>query len=634
MGADSDSLPPGPDPLVGRVLADKLEVECLLGEGAMGRVYRARHLALDKTVAIKVLHKELNADKSIVGRFKAEARGASRLTHPNSVQILDFGVDGADGLLYIAMEYLEGEDMAKILAREERFTPARSANLMVQILGALADAHDQGVIHRDMKPGNIVVTQRRGDDGGFVEVVKVCDFGLAKLLDRDAESSTSGPLTKAGQVFGTPAFMSPEQAKGEVLDARTDLYSCGCILYRMLAGDSPFRAESVVGVLMKQISEAPRPLEQLAPEAPPPLIDVVNRAMKKNREERYSSAREMRQDLVALFGAELSQPYIPIMRGPSGVAALSSPELLPEATSPSLPRTGDQSQASQASLSAGPGPAGRREWWVMLPGLLALVLLGGLAMFVVQKLDQTPIAVAPPPNPELRAGPSGPQEAPSPSPAPAPAPKPAEGTAAAPQAEVAAPKPVKEVKKPAPRPSKPVRSASPRADQPAAEPPPSPPAEPIRPPSVSPGVAERAAELEAELTRSAQLEAERAKPALPAPKPPPPQPVPAKSVRVQLDELKVGGGMSKGRVQQALNRYLPQAESCFMARASSLETGSKGELKLNASIELSGRLKGLVAQGGPSSVRACAKDAFQSAVMPKPDTGGAKLEFVLRYTAS
>lgn len=636
---ESEAPPPGPDPLVGRVLANKMEVEALLGEGAMGRVYRARHLSLDKTVAIKVLHKELNTDKSIVGRFKAEARGASRLTHPNAVQILDFGVDGPDGLLYIAMEFLEGEDMSKILAREHRFSPSRSANLMVQILGALADAHDQDVIHRDMKPGNIVVTPRRGDDGGIVEVVKVCDFGLAKLLDRDAEQSSTGPLTKAGQVFGTPAFMSPEQARGEVLDVRTDLYSCGCILYRMLSGDMPFRAESVVGVLMKQISEEPTPLGQLAPDAPPGLIEVVKRAMAKNRDERYSSAREMRQDLVSLFGADLSQPYIPSVRGASAVAALSSPDLIIEATAPSIGRISDQGSASQASMTGEPVATGRRAWLVMLPGLLALVLLGGLAVFVVQKLDarsgavanQAPVprppsqAVAekssdPTPPPPLEVPPA----APEPKADPALAPKPEKEPSRTPRpSKVKAPRPA--APEPGPAPTAPPPSEKPAAEKPAAE---SPPVDPAKPP-VADRVEDRARALERELVERAVTESK------PRPAPPlvPPRPAPATRVSVKMDDLKVGGGMSKGRVQQALIRYVPEAQSCFSARASSFESGTKGEVRINATIELSGRLRGIKAEGGPAIVQRCAKEAFQGAVLPKPDTGGAKLEFLLRYSA-
>jgi serine/threonine-protein kinase len=296
---------PDADPLIGRVIAGKMELLEVLGSGAMGKVYRARHRGLDKMVAIKVLHPEAVASPSIAGRFKAEARAASKLDHPNSLQILDFGEDGPDKLLYLAMEILEGDTLQSLLQRERRLTPQRAAWIMGQVCSALAAAHDRGVVHRDVKPANVMLTVKRGDEGLVSDWVKVCDFGLAKLLDSGSESSSSGPLTQQGMVLGTPAYMSPEQAKGETVDHRSDVYSCGVILYRMLSGQKPFSGDSAWAVSLKQIAEAPPPIRSIAPEISEALAAVVHRAMEKDPNARFQSARELKAQLAEAAGVEL-----------------------------------------------------------------------------------------------------------------------------------------------------------------------------------------------------------------------------------------------------------------------------------------------------------------------------------------
>ncbi|MCK6546982.1 serine/threonine protein kinase, partial [Myxococcota bacterium] len=308
------------DPLIGRVIAGKLELVELLGAGAMGKVYRAHHRGLDKTVAIKVLHKTESLQPDLVLRFQAEARAASRLDHPNSLRILDFGEDGADHLLYIAMEFLDGEDLASVLRREGRLDARRTGEIMVQVLAALAVAHQEGVVHRDMKPGNIMLLERFDDAGERHDFVKVCDFGLAKILDAPIEDSKGAPLTKQGMIMGTPAYMSPEQASGVPLDGLSDVYSCGVILYQMLAGRTPFTAETLAGVLIKHLTEEPRPILEVAPDADPELARIAHIALAKQKERRFSSAREMMQAVRAAIRGERSEgPWMP--RVPSVVAA-------------------------------------------------------------------------------------------------------------------------------------------------------------------------------------------------------------------------------------------------------------------------------------------------------------------------
>ena len=295
-----------PDTLVGRTIAGKFVIEAHIGSGAMGAVYRARQIALEKTVAIKVLHGEHAGEPQFVARFHREAKAASRLNHPNSMAVIDFGED-PDGLLYIAMEYLDGRSLHRVL-REDRPLPAtRIADILMQTLAALAVAHDMGVVHRDLKPENIIVLSGTDDDGRPRDIVKVCDFGIAKISDARAYRSGSGgdresgaPVTTAGLIVGTPEYMSPEQGRGERLDPRSDLYAVGVILFEMLTGRVPFEAENALGVLLRHVTEAaPRPSVVAGGEVHAGLEAVCMRALQKARDERYPNAREMRVSIRA-----------------------------------------------------------------------------------------------------------------------------------------------------------------------------------------------------------------------------------------------------------------------------------------------------------------------------------------------
>ena len=285
------------DPLLGRVLGGKLRLDRMLGAGASGAVYQAHHLALDKTVAIKVLHAMHGAEPELARRFAAEARAAARFDHANSVQILDFGEDGDDRLLYIAMEFIAGEDLQALLTRSGPLSSWRVAVIMAQVASALAVAHEQGIVHRDLKPSNIMLVPDTGDDGRPFDRVKVCDFGLAKILDVKPDDDSQGPLTKAGVIFGTPAYMAPEQAQGEPVDHRVDIYAAGVIMFRMVTGEPLFSADSATGVLMKQIIELPRRTRDVMPTCDPRLAGLVDACLLKDPDQRPSS---MRQVLAAL----------------------------------------------------------------------------------------------------------------------------------------------------------------------------------------------------------------------------------------------------------------------------------------------------------------------------------------------
>jgi len=247
------------DPYIGQVVARKYRVEKLLGEGGMGRVYRANQLVLEKPVVLKLLHPSLQKDARTVARFQREAKAASRLNHPNSIDVLDFGQTD-DGALFIAMEFVDGRDLHQVLTEDWPLPEPRVIRIVTQVLSALADAHQAGVIHRDLKPENVMVMARRG---GESDVVKVLDFGIAKIIDGSSEEGPS--LTRTGFVCGTPEYMSPEQARGAPLDARSDLYSVGVLLYQMVTRQLPFSSDSAMGYASKHLTEDPRPPNALRP---------------------------------------------------------------------------------------------------------------------------------------------------------------------------------------------------------------------------------------------------------------------------------------------------------------------------------------------------------------------------------
>ncbi|MFT3836539.1 MAG: protein kinase [Myxococcaceae bacterium] len=274
----------------------------MIGEGGMGRVYKAVQLVLDKPVVLKVLRQALLSDERTVARFQREAKAASRLNHPNSISVLDFG-QADDGALYIAMEYVAGKDLHHILSREWPLPESRVIRIVGQVLSALSDAHGAGVIHRDLKPENIMVEQRRGEP----DFVKVLDFGIAKITDSDSD----GPaLTRAGFVCGTPEYMSPEQARGAQLDHRSDLYAVGVILYQLTTGLLPFDSDSAVGFATKHLTEQPPTPSRRRPDAKisPQMERLIMKTLSKSPDDRPQTAEQFRAELQAIDKERRASP--------------------------------------------------------------------------------------------------------------------------------------------------------------------------------------------------------------------------------------------------------------------------------------------------------------------------------------
>lgn len=306
------------DEYIGKLIARKYRVEALIGEGGMGKVYRATQVALDKPVVLKVLRQSLLSDERTVARFQREAKAASRLNHPNSISILDFGqADG--GALFIAMEYVSGRDLHQILSREWPLPEARIIRIIAQVLSALQDAHAAGVIHRDLKPENIMVEPRRGGEADFV---KVLDFGIAKIQDAGAEEGPA--LTRAGFVCGTPEYMSPEQARGGQLDSRSDLYAVGVILYQLTTGLLPFESDSAVGFATKHLTEEPPAPSKRRPDAriSPAMERLILRTLSKSPDDRPQTAESFKAELLAV-GKESRRV------GQAGRRGVSAPVLAP-----------------------------------------------------------------------------------------------------------------------------------------------------------------------------------------------------------------------------------------------------------------------------------------------------------------
>ncbi|MBL7223054.1 MAG: protein kinase, partial [Candidatus Brocadiae bacterium] len=301
--------PSAGDPLIGQTLGEFV-IESVLGRGGMGAVYKGTQPSLGRSVAIKVLPERLASDASFIERFHREARAAAAINHPNIIEVYSIGKD--KGHEYIAMELVDGESLRDVLRREGRIPPDRALELMKQVADALAVAHAQGILHRDIKPDNILLTKRGR--------AKVADFGLAKQTDTDVS------ITITGQTLGTPLYIPPEAAQGAKLDARSDLYSLGATFYHLMAGRPPFKGATAAELIIKHDQARVAPLQQVAPDVAPAFARIIHRLLRKKPADRYPDGCALLEALQRVE-AHVAQP-------PSAVAAAS-----PDATTPTQPPT-------------------------------------------------------------------------------------------------------------------------------------------------------------------------------------------------------------------------------------------------------------------------------------------------------
>jgi eukaryotic-like serine/threonine-protein kinase len=369
----------------GTVVADRYAVRHLLGRGDMAEVYLATDRVLDRSVAVKTLGVWLASDATFVERFRREALASARISHPNLVAVFDAGSEG--GVHYIVMEHVPGETLADVIRREGPIRPDRAKRIGRNVAAALGVAHAAGIVHRDVKPANVMLTP----DGR----TKLMDLGIARSIEGES-------ITRASSILGTAGYISPEQARGDHVDHRSDVYSLGCVMYEMLTGRPPFTAGDPVAVAYQHVHEAPAPPSSLEPSVPPSLEAVTLRAMEKDPAARFQSVADMSSALGDRTGpapVTATTPLVPV-EGTTPLPIVASTE--------TVPRRADR-------------PPRRRPLVPLLLCIVALVLLGSLAYALIA--GEEPSALGPPGSPSPSVSPSpSPSTSPSPSPSPSPAP--------------------------------------------------------------------------------------------------------------------------------------------------------------------------------------------------------------------
>lgn len=310
-----------PDPLLGRTLDGKYELLARLGQGGMGTVYRARRVHIGDEVAVKVLHQNYSTQDDVLARFRREAQAAATLRHPNVVTIYDYSETRTDAAAYLVMEFVPGISLGHWLKNGNRLPLERAVALMRHICAGVGAAHRSSIVHRDLKPDNIIIVPPSHESE--TETVKVVDFGIAKLRDL----AVTQALTETGMIIGTPFYMSPEQCRGDELDARSDVYSLGVMFYEMIAGARPFSAPTPTGVIAKHLTQAPLPLHATL-KIPPQVEAVLMRALAKESQARPADALAFARELemamkLALSGAQVN-PKLPLHNHLPGVSPLAA----------------------------------------------------------------------------------------------------------------------------------------------------------------------------------------------------------------------------------------------------------------------------------------------------------------------
>ncbi|HLI37288.1 MAG TPA: Stk1 family PASTA domain-containing Ser/Thr kinase [Streptosporangiaceae bacterium] len=357
-----------------RLLGGRYELDTVVGRGGMAEVYRAHDIRLDRVVAIKTLRADLARDQTFQARFRREAQSAASLNHPSIVAVYDTGEDVSDGVPvpYIVMEYVEGRTVRDLLAEGRRLLPERALEIIDGVLGALEYSHQSGIVHRDIKPGNVMVTPN-GD-------IKVMDFGIARAMS-DAQAT----MTQTAQVIGTAQYLSPEQARGERVDTRSDLYSTGCLFYELLTGRPPFTGDSPVAIAYQHVRENPVPPSAIDPEIPAWADAIVLKAMAKDPADRYQTAGEMRMDVRrALSGMPVAAPtradMYPATQRMSGSTMVGSP-------TGALPPY--DYAAEEEGGGEGPPRRGHRALLWVIGALVVLGAIAALAYFMLASGPKT-----------------------------------------------------------------------------------------------------------------------------------------------------------------------------------------------------------------------------------------------------
>ncbi len=402
--ADAAVLKRLEDPLIGQTLAGKYRIEQLIKTGGMGSVYRGKHVLMDKTVAIKVLRPALAGDDAVVARFSREAKAASKISHPHAVNVTDFG-EAENGVVFLVMDYLDGRTLKEVISADGPLPIDRAVEIVRQVAGALDAAHAQGVIHRDLKSENIMLVRHNGD-----EWAKVLDFGIAKI--RVPEGGHDAEITQANLVVGTPQYMSPEQcSQSGALDARSDVYSLGIIVYEMLTGRVPFTGESATAIMMKQVQDSPPLISSVRSDLPAGVAAVIKRALAKQPIDRFQSAGELsaalaeaatgdvaiEPEVAAATTAARTAPNTPIDNAADDsdeVTLVRPRERIIEAPPPRA-----------AQVRPLPAASSFNPWRVMVPAAIALVVVFAAVLLLTRgsgSTDQTQGS-----QPALTADPNG-----------------------------------------------------------------------------------------------------------------------------------------------------------------------------------------------------------------------------------
>ena len=369
--------------LLGSIVAERYHILKKLGEGGMGTVYLAEHVKMGRKAALKVMNPGMNSDPDAIARFNREAANASRLNHPNVCGIYDFG-ETPDGLIYLAMEFIEGESLTSLIEKSGFLPAARAASIIHQAADALAVAHDYGIVHRDLKPDNIMIAKSR--DGS--DQVKVVDFGIAKASSSDAQK-----VTKTGLVVGTPEYMSPEQLAGDKLDGRSDIYSLGLVAFNCLTGLLPFPSNSAQEAMIMRLTDQPRTLAETKPDLdwPPELQAVMDKVLARDANDRYQKSADFGRDIakaVENMPATVAAAAGTMVMGTAAAAGADVPKTRMAAKGGATAKL-----ESPAPMAVAAAPAGKKSP-VMMVAAAAVVLAMGAGVYVMLSGRRDRVAAA------------------------------------------------------------------------------------------------------------------------------------------------------------------------------------------------------------------------------------------------